>query len=468
MSGWGVRIRPNSRLDSCDRRQRQATQASRLPEGRANLNVAILTYGSRGDVEPFVALARGFLRSGHSARLAAPEAFAGLIESHGVECAPLPGDPDRLVATMVEEAGSNWARMIVVMSRFIQPLAAEVLGRLRRAVNGADVIIHSFLMTQAGHELALQQGIPDVSGQLFPVFATTSKFPGVVFPDLPLGPAYRRLTHAIVNQSFHLGGRFLYGRVRRGRPGLPPLSSWPFGARQPHSTPILFAFSPCVIARPDDWPDSIQLTGYWFLDPPAEAGMDAALQRFLDAGPPPVYIGFGSMIAGDAERLAAMATDALKMTGRRGVLAAGRAGLRADSATDLVHVVDSVPHRWLFPRMSVIVHHGGAGTTGAALRAGVSQVVIPFTADQHFWGRRVRSSGVGPAPIPLGRLTARRLAEAIELATTDPGIRARSESLGRQVSAEDGIGNAIRFIVRYTEETRATSHSLDSGDHLPG
>lgn len=431
------------------------------------MKVAILTYGSRGDVEPFVALARGLLRSGHSACLAAPGAFSGFIESYGVECVPLPGDPDRLVANMVEEAGSNWARMIVVMSRFILPLAAEVLESVRRAANGADVIIHSFLMTQVGHELALQQGIPDVSGQLFPVFAATSEFPGVVFPDLPLGPAYRRLTHAIVNQTFHLGGRFLYSRVRRGRPWLTPLSSWPFGERQPHPTPILFAFSPCVIARPGDWPDSVQLTGYWFLDPPDEGGMDARLQRFLDAGPPPVYIGFGSMIAAEAKRLAAVATDALKMTGRRGVFAAGRAGLRADSGKDLVHVVDSAPHRWLFPRMSAIVHHGGAGTTGAALRAGVPQVVVPFTADQPFWGRRARSSGVGPAPIPLGRVTARRLADAIELAISDPGIRTRAQLLGRQVGAEDGIGNAIRFIVRYTDEFSASAPSLERQGHQP-
>lgn len=432
------------------------------------MNVAILTYGSRGDVEPFVALARGFLRSGHSARLAAPEGFSGFIGSHGIECVPLPGDPDRLVAEMVEEAGSNWARMIVIMSRFVLPLAAEVLERVRRAANGADVIIHSFLMTQAGHELALRQRIPDVSAQLFPVFAATSEFPGVVFPDLPFGPAYRRLTHAIITQSFHLGGRFLYSRVRRDRPWLPALSGWPFGGRWPHDAPMLLAFSPCVVTRPGDWPDSVQLTGYWFIEPAGDGGVDAGLQRFLDAGPPPVYLGFGSMIARDAKRLAATAIDALKASGRRGVLAAGRAGLRADADQDSIHVVESVPHGWLFPRMSGIVHHGGAGTTGAALRAGVPQVVIPFTADQHFWGRRVRSLGVGPAPIPFSRLNARRLSDAIAQATSDAGLRARAQLVGRQVAAEDGIGNAVRLVLRHTEAFKASSRSLEGNGHWLG
>lgn len=426
------------------------------------MKVAILTYGSRGDVEPFVALARGFLQSGHSVRLAAPESFAEFAGSHGIECVPLPGDPDRLVAEMVDEAGPNWARMVMVMSRFILPLAVEVLERVQRAADGADVIIHSFLMTQVGHEAALRQGIPDISAQLFPVFAATSAFPGVVFPDLPFGPTYRRLTHTVVNQTFHLGGRFLYSRVRHNRPWLPKLNRWPFGGRPPHNTPILFGFSPCVIPRPGDWPESVQMTGYWFLEPAGGDGVDAALRSFIDAGSPPVYIGFGSMIAGDANRLAAATVDALEMTGRRAVLASGRGGARRDATRDFVHLVESVPHSWLFPRMSAIVHHGGAGTTGAALRAGVPQVVVPFTADQHFWGRRVCSLGVGPSPIPLSRLTARRLSDAIAQATSDTGLLGRAQLIGRQVAGEDGVGNAVRFVVQHTEAFKASSTKFEA------
>jgi sterol 3beta-glucosyltransferase len=421
------------------------------------VKVAILTYGSRGDVEPFVALARGFLQSGHSVQLAAPEAFAEFVGSHGVECVSLPGDPDRLVAAMVDQAGPSWARMVMVMSRFILPLAVEVLERVQHAADGADAVIHSFLMTQAGHEVALRQGIPDISAQLFPVFAVTSAFPGVVFPDLPFGPAYRRLTHIVINQTFHLGGRFLYSRVRHDRPWLPKLSRWPFAGRPPHNTPILFGFSPCVIPRPGDWPESVQMTGYWFLEPGGEDGTDAALRRFIDAGPAPVYVGFGSMIAGDRDRLATATIDALEMTGGRAVMASGQGGVRPAIARDFVHVIESVPHRWLFPRMSAIVHHGGAGTTGAGFRAGVPQVIVPFTADQHFWGRRVRSLGGGPSPIPLSRLTAQRLSEAIAQATSDSELRARAQKIGRQVAAEDGVGTAVRFVVQHTKEFAASA-----------
>jgi sterol 3beta-glucosyltransferase len=415
----------------------------------------LLTYGSRGDVEPFVALGVGLRRAGHGVRLVAPAVFRAFVSAHGLEFAGLPGDPDQLVRSLVAEAGHRWWRMVRVMSRHVLPLAAEVLAAVRAACCDSDacqgrrVIVHSFLMTQAGYEVARELGVPDVSAQFFPVFAPTAAFPGIVFPDLPLGGAYRRLTHAVVTQTFHRGGRLLYGRVRRRHRGLPSLSRWPFDDKDGRSTPILFAFSPSVVAPPHDWGPDVHVTGYWFLEREASWGPSPALARFLEAGPPPVYVGFGSIVARDPRELAEISLEALAWTGQRGVLSLGWAGLEAGDLPGEVFLLDTAPHGWLFPRMAAVVHHGGAGTLGAGLRAGVPNVVVPFTSDQPFWGHRVSALGAGPEPIPARRLTAETLAAAITRAVGDEAMRAHAQALGGRIRGEDGVANAIAVLEGY-------------------
>jgi sterol 3beta-glucosyltransferase len=409
----------------------------------------LLTYGSRGDVEPFVALGVGLRRAGHQVRLVAPSVFQEFVSAHDLEFAGLPGNPDQLVRGLVSEAGHRWWRMVRVMAGHVLPLATEVLAAVRAACTSRRVIVHSFLMTQAGYEVARELGVPDVSAQFFPVFAPTAAFPGIVFPDLPLGDAYRRLTHAIVTQTFHRGGRLLYRRVRRGHPGLPPLSGWPFNDRDRRATPILFAFSPSVVARPPDWGPDIHVTGYWPLEPEVDWQPPPELACFLEAGPRPVYVGFGSIVARDPRELAAIALEALGRSGQRGVLSPGRAGLKAGDLPGDVYLLDAAPHAWLFPRVAAVVHHGGAGTVGAGLRAGVPNVVVPFTSDQPFWGGRIFALGVGPEPIPARRLTADALASAIAQAVGDGAMRARAQALGERIRGEDGVARAIEVLQRY-------------------
>ncbi len=172
------------------------------------MHVAILTYGSRGDVQPFVALGEGFSRAGHSVRLCAPEKLGVLIRS------------------------------------------SETRSRL---FPGADVVVHSFLLTIAGHEIARERNIPDIGAQTFPVFRSTTEFPSAAFPDLPLGGTYRRITHWVTSQTFWPGSRFLYRRIRLQHPDLPPLSGCPFSSTRKRKTPLLFAFSPHVLPKPSVW-----------------------------------------------------------------------------------------------------------------------------------------------------------------------------------------------------------------------
>ncbi|MBN2556375.1 MAG: glycosyltransferase family 1 protein [Anaerolineales bacterium] len=416
------------------------------------MKVVLLTYGSRGDVEPFLALAEGLMRAGHAARVVAPGVFEDLAKKRRIPFFPLPGNPDRLVRDLVQEAGGNPILMVKVVSRFVLPLAADVMRTAMRACADSDVIVHSFLMTNAGHEIAIKQRIPDFSAQFFPVFLPTEEFPGVVAPDLPLGAAYRRITHRLIRQVFMRGSSLLYGRLRKGHPELPPLTGWPLDERRPRfpgdrdPTPVLYAYSPHVLPAPQDWPVWAHVTGYWAPQIPEGARGPEELEAFLQAGPPPVYIGFGSVISRDPARLTRIAIEALRISGQRGVISTSDAGLPGGSLPDHVCIAGDVPHGWLFPRMAAAVHHGGAGTTGASLRAGLPTLVVPFTSDQPFWGRQVSKLGVGPTPMHPRRLTAARLAEGIQQMLSDTDMRGRARLLGEQIRAEDGVGCAVARI----------------------
>lgn len=182
------------------------------------------------------------------------------------------------------------------------------------------------------------------------------------------------------------------------------------------------------------------------LDPPTDWQPPAALEDFLETGPLPVYVGFGSMPSQRPEDAAAMVVEALQRNGLRGVLYGGWGGLRPEDLPEQIYVTGPVPHNWLFPRMAAIVHHGGAGTTAAGLWAGVPNIVTPFFGDQPFWGRQVHALGVGPQPIPRSKLTVDNLSEALHTVTTDTQLRERAAALGQRIRAEDGVARAVELI----------------------
>ena len=410
------------------------------------MRIVILTMGTRGDVQPYVALGAGFQRAGHHVRVAAPEPYEAFVTAYGLDFAPLAGDPVQLVRGLVDEAGFNPLRSVQVMTKYVLSIAVEVMQNAWKACQDADAILSSFLMINAGHEVARLRSVPDFSAQLFPVFTPTQAFPSPAFPSLPWGSVYNRLTHAVFAQVFWQGGRLAYRMIRRRLPDMPAHLHWPFAASDRGPTPTLYGFSPLVIPPPSDWGSAIHVTGYWFLDAGSEWQPPAALVDFLESGPPPVYVGFGSMVTRDADRLTRIVVEALAQSDQRAVLLGGWSDLGGDHLPDRVFKIEAAPHDWLFPRMAAVVHHGGAGTTGAALRAGVPQVVVPFTADQPFWGERVRALHVGPPPINRKRLTADRLADCIRFAVADPAVRSGALALGERIHAEDGVGNAVRVV----------------------
>jgi sterol 3beta-glucosyltransferase len=418
------------------------------------MRAALLTYGSRGDVEPFVALACGLRDAGHEVLLACPAMFRPLAEERGLTVLPLPGNPRELVRGLVQDAGLNVPGMVRSVSRYVLPLGAAVFQTLLDGIPRADLVVHSFLMTHAGHELAQRLGAAQASAQLFPVFAPTRRFAAPTFPEAPLGGAYRWLTHRITETVFCRGSQLLFRRVRRLHPELPRLTGWPFDRRLRPPTPLLMAYSPSVLPVPADWPDRVHATGYWFAPIAPGWSPDPDLRTFLEAGPPPIYVGIGSTIPAQPA-LGRHLLEAIRRLGLRALLDRGWEDFWPRDLPNSCRLVEDLPHAWLLPRVSLAVHHGGAGTTGAVVRAGLPSVVLPFTADQPFWARQLARLGVAPPPLSPLRASAEQLTAAMQTALRDTSLRARAAALGTAVQAEDGVARAVALL---EEHLAASGH----------
>lgn len=405
---------------------------------KSTMKICILTFGTRGDVQPYIALGVGLKNSSHEVTLATLDEFKSSVTEHGLHHDTLRGD--FLKAAQSPEGRGNPLKLI---RQYIE-MARETLADEWTSAQKADVLIYNSAAL-GGYHIAEKLGIPAFASFPAPMYSLTREFPNPFLPFRNLGPL-NKWSH----RFFAKMGPAMYRRPihewRRDVLGLPPAKSETHLRGKP--VPILYGYSESVVPRPADWDKSSVVTGFWFLDTPAEWEPDPALVKFLEAGSPPVYIGFGSMFMNGGARKTDIVLKALKLTGQRGVLATGWGGLTAANAPEDVFVLDAAPHDWLFPQMAAIVHHGGAGTTGASLRAGKPTVICPFVGDQFFWGRRVEALGVGPAPVPQGRLTVERLAGAIQRAVTDENLHQRAASLGETIRAEDGVGRAVAFINR--------------------
>lgn len=413
------------------------------------MKIAILTYGSRGDVQPYLALALGLQKAGHSVCLAAPHRFADLAAQYCIPFAPLPGDPEILSAFMNDlRAHPLGATRSFV--KYIYSVAGPVVQAASLACADADLIVHSFFFTTAGHSLAHALGIPDVSVQVIPMFAPTRAFPMIALPNVPPGNL-SYFTHWLANRIYWYGMNF--GLRNLHNPALPgnlnQKPHWAFDASCPIRTPLLLAFSPTVLPQPVDWTaPHIHVTGYLFLDSPAAYQPPPELADFLAAGEPAVCVTFGSMVNREADRIDQMLRAALAQAGQRGILLTGWGSKKNNEPHPDLFYLEAAPHDWLFSHCKMVIHHGGAGTTAAGLRAGIPNIVIPHGVDQWFWGKQVSAIGAGPAPMDLGKLSIEALAAAITR-FNDPGMNARVKEVGSLIRAEDGVGEAVRQIEKH-------------------
>jgi UDP:flavonoid glycosyltransferase YjiC (YdhE family) len=417
------------------------------------MHITIMTVGSRGDIQPFVALGGGLRHAGYAVRLATHAIFEPMIRAAGLEFAPVEGNPQAIVQGGEGQAWLQSERNPVRFARGFRQLMGPVIHQAMQdglaAAAGTDAIIVGGPAFYFAQSIAQKLGVPYLQAYLQPIHPTTA-FPSALFPTARQGGRlFNYFTHIAAGQLFWQIMRPVVNDARRRFLGLPPqplLGPFPEMMRQ--GIPALYGYSPALLPKPADWRDWIHVVGYWFLDQPGWEP-PAALADFLAAGPPPVYIGFGSMHTGEAGRMTEIAIAALRRAKQRGLLLAGWGGLRQSDLPDDILMIDQAPHDWLFPRMAAVVHHGGAGTTGAGLRAGRPTVIIPFFGDQPFWGRRVYAAGAGPRPLVLKDLSVERLADAIVRAVGDNTIRARATALGQRIRAEDGLGRAAEIATRY-------------------
>jgi sterol 3beta-glucosyltransferase len=419
------------------------------------MNIFIVTVGSQGDVQPYVALGKGLKSAGHSVTVCTCSSFEPFITRHGLNYGYMNNDFIKLVDSEAGreamESGNNIFGLLKSMVTLMKE--AKALNRVMfndaweaaQAANPDIVIFHPKAL--AGSHIAEKLGVPAMLAVPVPVIVPTAEFVAIGFPDLKLGSWYNRLSYQVLHRGYHSYDGVV-NEFRQDMLGLGKLSKGipPIQMADGTPIPVLHGYSELVWPRPDDWPDTAHVTGYWFLDPEEGWQPPADLSEFLAAGEAPVYVGFGSMAGRDPKRMTNIIINALQKANVRGIIASGWGGLEPGDLPETIFRIDKAPHAWLFPRMSAVVHHGGAGTTAAGLRAGRPTVVCPFMIDQPLWGERVYALGAGSKPIPQKKLTADKLAEAIRLVTTDPGIRKKAEDLGKAIGEEDGIANASSVI----------------------
>jgi len=413
--------------------------------------ITLLTSGTRGDVQPYVALGLGLQAAGYRVSIATHGSFRTLVERHGLSFALIEGNPSELMTRPGGQSAltfdGNWARSARATLDYIRaarPLYERMLASAWQACRAGDRAIDALLIglpTTWGTHIAEALQIPCLGCFLQP-FGRTREFPSALVPStFSPGPVYNWLTYLAVEQALWQPWRSIINRWRYTLLHLPPV---PLTGHRLQA-PVLYGFSPQVVRRPNDWPSSDVITGYWFLDEPSAWTPPAELAHFLNAGPPPVYIGFGSPGTRQPLEMVASVVCALDTHHLRGVLAlAGE--MENLTLPDTILPVAEAPHAWLFPRMAAVVHHGGAGTTAASLRAGVPTLVVPLAVDQFFWGKRVEALGVGPRPLPQRALNAARLAQALGQATQVKAMQARAQALGKAIQAEDGVQRAVEII----------------------
>lgn len=443
------------------------------------LNVVIQIVGSRGDVQPFVALGKVLKDTyGHRVRVATHAVFQNFVEENGLEFFAIGGDPAELMAFMVKNPGlmpGTDALKSGEITKRRKGIEQIVLGCWRSCMEAGDGLGPPPEPSQSDEALREndfslagdQNKRPFVADAIIanpPSFAhihiaekmgiplhmmfTMPWSPTKAFPH-PLaniessnaeGMLTNYVSYALVEMMTWQGLGDVINRFRTKVLDLEPLSLiWAPGLLSRLHIPTTYCWSPALIPKPNDWGREINIPGFYFLDLATSYTPEPDLAAFLEAGPPPVYIGFGSIVVDDPNKLTRMIFDAITMAGVRALVSKGWGGIGADSVgiPDGVFMLGNCPHDWLFKKVSCVVHHGGAGTTAAGIKTGTPTVVVPFFGDQPFWGAMIAKAGAGPAPTPYKNLTAEILAESITTALK-PETQARAKELGESIRQEKG------------------------------
>ena len=412
------------------------------------MEITVVAAGSRGDVQPLVALGLGLQATGHKVCIVTHAEFEGVVRNSGLVFYLMRANPKELLESesgrAAMEEGGNPLRSLLNFARMMNTTIQQTGADCWKACHGTNMILYSPLGSYFAPHIAEKLNVPAV-GAFFQPISRTRAFPGYISPTpRNLGGVLNLLTHFVSDAIFWLPYRSKVNQFRQEQLNLPKIPRMVSVNRN-----VIYGFSPSVVPKPSDWSNNVEITGYWFLDRESEWEPPPYLLDFLAAGPPPVYIGFGSMSTRKPEETTDLVLRALSRTGQRGLLLTGWGGLSQVDLPDSVFKIEAAPHDWLFPQMAAVIHHGGAGTTAAGLRSGIPTIIVPFFMDQPFWGQRVADLGVGPKPIPRKHLTVERLVNAITVVVTDEKMRRQATTLGEIIRAEDGVARAVDVINSY-------------------
>jgi vancomycin aglycone glucosyltransferase len=401
------------------------------------MRILVAAMGSRGDVQPMLALGMALRARGHDMLVSAPPDFAAWAGELGL---PFLASGRNVQEVLTEHAGAMGANPLRILRAVRKIFVEEVPASFQRTLAAArecDALVSAGQF--AASSVAEKLGIPCVGVVYSPTMLHSSYHPPFVASQQGMPRWMNTLTWAASDAMIN---RMLRHPINAARA---KLDLAPVKSIQRHlfeSWPVLLACDPVVAPAAPDW-DSLDVTttGPWFYDDPSP--LDAEVEAFLDAGPPPVYVGFGSMVTDEAARITRALLEGAD--GRRLLLSKGWAGIGGGNLPASVKVVHGpMPHAKLFPRVAAVVHHGGSGTTAAALRAGAPQVLVPHIMDQFYYAYRLRSLGIAPAGIPVRKLTAVRLRAALEEALALPP-KPRLEAAARLREGE-GITRAVARI----------------------
>jgi UDP:flavonoid glycosyltransferase YjiC (YdhE family) len=432
------------------------------------LNILIQIIGSRGDVQPFIALGKVLKRRyKHRVRVATHPTFKSFVEEHGLEFFSVGGDPSELMAFMVKNPGlvpgidslkagdvtkrrkDMWEMLLGGWRACIEP--GDGMGSQNGRPFVADAIIAN--PPSFGHiHCAERLGIPLHLMFTMP-WSPTAEFPhplaNILSSDVE-GDLTNFLSYVLVDMMTWQGLGDLVNKFREKTLGLESISTlWAPGMISQLKIPHTYCWSPTLIPKPHDWPAHLNVSGFFFLDLADNYVPPPDLDRFLTSGPAPVYIGFGSIVVADPDALTRKIFEAVRLVGCRALVSKGWGGLGASDleVPENIMLLGNCPHDWLFPRCSAVVHHGGAGTTAAGIRCGIPTVVVPFFGDQPFWGKMIAAAGAGPDPIPNAELTAENLAAAIQRALSRE-VQARAEVMGESIKKESGCDEGAKSFIR--------------------
>ena len=428
------------------------------------MKIAITTVGTRGDLQPYIALGLGLKKSGHEVLIVSAKNEETFVRNYGLGFYALDVDIQKIIeGGEVQEMskGSNPLKFIVSHlkgSKSLKSLMVKTQGEIWNACQNADLIIFHPGMP-LGFFLANEKNKKAILATPFPVVATKD-YPSILFYALPkLGSYYNLLTHFIFDKVFWaLAKSPIKEFWNKNIKSKTNFSISPLKQQIKSGQLVLNGYSELLFSHSKEWANNIHTIGSWIIETEPNFVPPIELDNFINSGEVPIYIGFGSMKdLVSFNKTLAIIIETLNITKQRAVIGLGwTTNSYKEKLPDNILLVDSIPHTWLFPKMKMVIHHGGAGTTATGLRAGKPTIIIPHNADQPAWGQRVFELGVGSRPIKKSKLTTDNLASAIIYSQT-PNIIANATMLGQQLQNENGVAKAVQIIDRLISEENGSS-----------